>query len=1269
MSATVMQLRRSDRAPLQLRRKLRSTVLVCIVLYALFCATPACAQTGTLTADTAVTTVHPATNYGTLSNLYVSGSSTALLRFDLSTVPTGTSAALVARASLRLFVNRVNTPGVIAIAPLNGAWAEAAVTAQTLPQLGTAVEVFAVTDEQQFVTLDVTALVKTWLASPATNYGLAMTATSADAVFDSKENDTTAHPAQLEIVLNSGTVGAVGAQGPRGDKGDKGDPGAQGPAGATSGIVGPAGPQGPKGDTGAQGVKGDAGTSSSLTFAGAYASVTNYGLNAVVTWQGAAWVSLHATNHGNTPDVSTADWTVLVPAATGGGSAGSGPSTSTGLLFEGAYTSTANYTANHVVSWQSAAWVSLHAANHGNTPDASPVDWSVLVPAAIGLQGARGDPGTTGPQGERGYTGAAGPQGAMGLVGATGQAGLTYQGAYASTTNYALGDVVVWQGASWSSLHDQNHGNTPSLSPLDWGVLTSTGPQGAQGAAGAAGPQGVQGVAGQYGPAGERGIVGPVGSTGPQGAPSRDGTQGPQGDRGLIGLQGAAGPVGLTYRGAYASTANYALNDAVTWASATWLSINGVNHGNTPDASPLHWTLLAAPGGTGPQGAQGATGVQGPVGFTGPQGVQGDTGMTGPTGPAGSPGLFYQGVYAAGTNYALHDAVAWAGGAWISLQAVNHGNTPDASPQWWQQIATPGAAGAAGQQGAQGVAGAQGSVGSAGSAGAAGPTGPAVTFRGAWSAPVQYAVGDAVFYSGSAYIATAAVNGNPPGVSPAWSLLARQGDTGTTGATGSQGLQGQTGANGSTGATGATGAQGLRWQGTYNTSTGYVTGDAVAYAGASYVSASDNNHGNTPGTAAQWVLLAAAGTNGVNGAAGAVGTAGANGTSATISIGTVATGDTNTVAAVTNSGSNFAATLNFTLPRGAAGAAGAAGLVYRGTWSNGTGYAANDAVYRSGSSYISLHANNNADPLVAVAKNTGDWALLASQGDPGAATVRVGNVVSGSPAAVTNSGTQNAAVLDFTLPRGATGNTGPAGLNFRGAWSAGNAYSATDAVSYAGSSYVALASSTGVAPVGAGGSAAAWSLLAQQGLNGNTGEIGVQGATGTTPTIAVHSTTMGAAGTSATVTNVGTSTALQLDFVIPRGATGAAGSGTGSTSAVFTTVHTVAASNAGAQIYSSLVDGHAASDAFNVLAYLPAACNLNAVLVYNTSASDATFSIDTGTPGAMTNVSATACTAKAGLATNCAGPGALSATTNFVAFRITGGAASTSYLYTQFACE
>jgi hypothetical protein len=1288
----------------------------------------ALAQQATLQADTAVTTAHPATNYGTLSNLYINSSSTALLRFDLGTLPSGITADQVSRATLRLYVNRVNTPGVLTVSPVNAAWAESAVTSQTLPTLGNAVEVFPITDEGQFVTVDITSLVKAWVATPATNFGLAITATTADAVLDSKESDTTAHPAQLDIAATIGTAGPAGPQGPVGPKGDTGATGA-------TGATGPQGPQGPKGDTGPQGPAGTGGTTvingllfegayasttiyaanqvvtwqnaayvslinsnlgntpsssasawavlvpaasgsggtgattiiNGLLFEGAYASTTNYATNQVVTWASAAWVSLHDANHGNTPDASPADWGLLVPAS-------QNPATITtvinGLLYQGAYASTTNYATNYVVTWQNTAWVSLHDSNHGNTPDASPADWSVLVPAAVGLtgpQGPKGDTGATGPQGERGYTGDTGPQGPAGATGATGRPGFVYQGVYNSVTNYAAGDVVVWQGGSWASLHDANHGNTPDASPSDWGILTAQGPQGATGPAGPQGPVGPQGPYGEVGPAGPQGLTGAAGATGPQGLPGRDGAQGPTGATGPVGSQGIPGPAGLTWQGAYASTTNYAISDAVAWQGQSFISLHDTNHGNTPSESPADWALLAAQGATGPQGPTGPQGLQGPIGNTGPQGPKGDTGSPGATGPQGIAGMQYQGTYQSSTNYALHDAVTYAGGTWISLASTNHGNTPDTSPTWWQQIAAPGIQGQTGSQGPAGNTGTTGAQGPPGPTGPAGPAGPPVAFRGPWVATTNYVTGDAVFYNGSAYIATATVNGNPPGLSPVWSLLAQQGDTGATGAQGPQGLPGATGATGPAGATGLQGPAGVRWLGAYNPLTGYITGDAVSYNGGSYVTIAEPNSGNTPGATPQWTPLALPGATGATGAPGVNGTNGSNGSSATIAIGTVTTAAAGSPAIVQNVGTTSAATLNFTIPQGAAGATGPAGLHYAGTWLLGTGYSLNDAVYRNGSSYISLHNTNLADPVVAVANSTGDWALLASQGAAGPATVTLGTVTGGTTAAITNSGTQNAAVLNFTLPRGDTGATGPAGLTFLGAWSSTTQYSATNAVSYNGSAYIAIAGNTGVQPTGATGSAAAWALLAQQGATGMQGPAGQAGPAGSTPTIAVAATHTGPAGSNAVVTNVGTATNVQLDFTIPQGVAGASG-GTGAGSGVYTTVHSVASSPNGLQVYSPLVDAHSSSDAFNLLGWLPSTCNIATVQVYNSSSTDASFEIHTGTPGHMAVTSAGTCTATAGATTTCTGPGTLGSN-NFVSFGITSASSVTTYLYTQFACQ
>lgn len=74
------------------------------------------------------------------------------------------------------------------------------------------------------------------------------------------------------------------------------------------------------------------------------------------------------------------------------------------------------------------------------------------------------------------------------------------------------------------------------------------------------------------------------------------------------------------------------------------------------------------------------------------------------------------------------------------------------------------------------------------------------------------------------------------------------------------------------------------------------------------------------------------------------------------------------------------------------------------------------------------------------------------------------------------------------------------------------------------------------------------------GATGATGATGPQGPTGNAATIVVGTTTTGAAGTSASVTNSGTTSAAVFNFTIPRGDTGATGAtGTAATIAVGTT--------------------------------------------------------------------------------------------------------------------
>src|SRR5260370_3815310 len=114
-----------------------------------------------------------------------------MVQFDLSTLPSGTTAAEVSRGTLRLYCNRMDTGGLVSVQPVGGSWGEYSVTSATLPSLGSAAQVVTVSQAGAYVAVDVTAMVQGWITAPATDNGLALTAGTGGVEFDSKENDLT----------------------------------------------------------------------------------------------------------------------------------------------------------------------------------------------------------------------------------------------------------------------------------------------------------------------------------------------------------------------------------------------------------------------------------------------------------------------------------------------------------------------------------------------------------------------------------------------------------------------------------------------------------------------------------------------------------------------------------------------------------------------------------------------------------------------------------------------------------------------------------------------------------------------------------------------------------------------------------------------------------------------------------------------------------------------------------------------------------------------
>jgi hypothetical protein len=125
---------------------------------------------------------------------------------------------------------------------------------------------------------------------------------------------------------------------------------------------------------------------------------------------------------------------------------------------------------------------------------------------------------------------------------------------------------------------------------------------------------------------------------------------------------------------------------------------------------------------------------------------------------------------------------------------------------------------------------------------------------------------------------------------------------------------------------------------------------------------------------------------------------------------------------------------------------------------------------------------------------------------------------------------------------GATGPTGPPGSQGSPGAAATIAVGSTTTLAPGSSATVNNSGSS---------SAATFNFGIPAGVQGNTGATGSQGPAGNAATIAVGSTTTGAPGTNANVTNTGTSAAAVFAFTIPRGDVGAqgppgpAGAGTG----------------------------------------------------------------------------------------------------------------------------
>ena len=263
-------------------------------------------------------------------------------------------------------------------------------------------------------------------------------------------------------------------------------------------------------------------------------------------------------------------------------------------------------------------------------------------------------------------------------------------------------------------------------------------------------------------------------------------------------------------------------------------------------------------------------------------------------------------------------------------------------------------------------------------------------------------------------------------------------------------------------------------------------------------------------------------------------------------------------ASVTKTTSGTVINLEFGIPQGAQGEQGPQGIPGKGLSIMGT-YASLEALqaavtepnqgdmYNVGASepYTVYMWDTTTEPGSWISQGQirgpqgpqGETGATGPQGETGtAATIAIGTVTTGAPgsdATVSNSGTANAAIFDFTIPQGEQGIQGPKGDT--------GATGAQGPQGEPGAVFTPAVSAEGVLSWTNNGSLANPDPVNIKGPQGEQGIQGVKGDTGLAATIQVGNVSTGAAGSSVSVTNTGTENAAVFDFTIPQGIQGIQG--------------------------------------------------------------------------------------------------------------------------------
>lgn len=340
-----------------------------------------------------------------------------------------------------------------------------------------------------------------------------------------------------------------------------------------------------------------------------------------------------------------------------------------------------------------------------------------------------------------------------------------------------------------------------------------------------------------------------------------------------------------------------------------------------------------------------------------------------------------------------------------------------------------------------------------------------LVWQGDYDSNMQYQFLDAVSYFGSSYVCYSSQlppKGTLPTSAEYWAILALKG------------IKGDTGKDFKIVKTYATIAA---MQADFSNPS-ILEGDFVIITSATHDQDPDNARLYVKGKTEFNFITDLSGSQGIKGDTGAKGDKGDQGIAATITVGTVTTGTAGTEASVTNVGSPTYAKLNFVIPKGEQGIQGIQGIQGK----------------------------------------DGIQGEKGAKGDNGkAATIKIGTVSTGLPdstVTVTNSGTTEDAVFNFSIPKGEKGDKGSTGSK---------------------------------GDTGAKGDTGEQGIQGKQGIKGDKGDTGEQGTKGdkgddgNAATIEIGTVSTGDAGSTATITNSGTIHAAVFNFTIPKGDRGIQG--------------------------------------------------------------------------------------------------------------------------------